>query len=425
MKQQKLKKFFASVLIFTVSFKAQGMSLKECFQAAKNKNETIGIQSENVRQAEETRKQAIGVILPTITGSYSYLWQKDVQTGFGTSISPSYQPLGKITATQPIFQGFREYSGLSQTKNVLRAQEQNLSASYKTLYQNLAQVYYTILSYQKDLTNLELEVRYYDERIAELSRFRAIGRAQEVDVLNVRSAKASLLASLEQIKGQLLSARQSFALLTGLAADTQLTETVKSLPEELPPIARFLSNAETRPDVRASSYSLKAAEDALWIAKEGHLPSVNLTYNRYLQRSGILSDVDWDAQIQISIPIFSGGITQSKVRQADSQREQAELTLSQTRRAADQEILSLHALAASDLRQIAHQKSAVKISEQAFKEEKRQYRLGLVTNLEVLQALTSFIEATRNLDKSQYDFKMNYERLRAASSNDFDQELGL
>jgi outer membrane protein len=46
--------------------------------------------------------------------------------------------------------------------------------------------------------------------------------------------------------------------------------------------------------------------------------------------------------------------------------------------------------------------------------QQRDYRFGLVTNLDVLQALTAYQENLRALDRARYTAKLNYLRLEAA-----------
>lgn len=401
---------------------ARPLTLTEAFAEAKKRNETVGLQAEVVKQSEETRRQAIGSILPTVTATYQYTWQKDVKTPTQGSLSPPYNPLGYVTVTQPLFHGFREYSGLQQTRSALRQQETLLENTAVQLFQSLSQTYYSILSLEKDLQNLGDEIKYFNERIAELERFRNIGRAQPTDVLTVQTDRSSLLTKIEQMKGQRLSLRQTLAYQTGLDPDTPLDSNIEPLPVTLQPLAVYLDRVRKRPDVRAGEQAVAASGEAVWVAREGHLPAVDLTYNRYFERAGFLAQVDWDAKLIVSMPLFAGGVTQSKVRQAESVREQERLRLSQSERIALQEIRATYDLVASDLRQIAQAKETVKISEKTFQQRKRDYRLGLVTNLDVLKSLTDFIEAQRTLDTGRFTLKADMAHLRAATAFDLERE---
>ena len=405
---------------WSLSSLARPMTFAESFAEAKKRNESVGIQGEVVRQYDEQRRQAIGSVLPTITATYQYTWQKDVKTPTQGSLSPPYNPLGYLTLTQPLFHGFKEYSGLQQTRSALRQQETLLESTALQLYQDLSVTFYSILSMERDLENLNDELKYYNERIAELERFRNIGRAQPTDVLTVQTDRSSLLTNIEQIRGQLLSKRQIFQYQTGLDADTALDSNIEPLPTSLQPVEFYVDRLKKRPDVRAGEHAVASTNDAVWVAREAHLPAVDLTYNRYFERVGFLAQVDWDARLVVSMPIFAGGTTQSKVREAEAKREQERLKLSLSERSARQEIRATYELVASDLRQIAQAKETVKISEKTFLQRKRDYRLGLVTNLDVLKSLTDYVEARRKLDTGRFTLKADMAHLKAATALDLE-----
>ena len=82
--------------------------LDDCFQASIRRSEAIANQDELILQAEEKYKQAIGSILPNISGVGTYYQQQNPNNALGTSISPGNQTTAKLTGTQYLFQGLRE-----------------------------------------------------------------------------------------------------------------------------------------------------------------------------------------------------------------------------------------------------------------------------------------------------------------------------
>ena len=59
---------------------------------------------------------------------------------------------------------------------------------------------------------------------------------------------------------------------------------------------------------------------------------------------------------------------------------------------------------------------ATDATQKNYEAQRRDYRLGLVTNLDALQALTAFQENQRALDRARYAAKLNHLRLQAASA---------
>ena len=177
----------------------------------------------------------------------------------------------------------------------------------------------------------------------------------------------------------------------------------------------YLARLDVRPDLKAAQRRVAAAQENVAVARGAHLPSLDLNANRYLERTGNLKDVTWDVQIALTVPIYSGNLLQSKVNEAVSQRTQAELSLSQIKRQAEQEIRSLYQSLVFDQTQLEALEKATEAAKKNYAAQQREYRLGLVTNLDVLQALTAFQENLRALDRARYTAKFDYIKLQAAT----------
>jgi outer membrane protein len=407
MKQRTLSLFF-----FTPAL-AFAMNLKQVFQEAIIRNENVPIQIEAVVQADENVKQAWGNIVPQITGSTQWMWQQQY-TGANGALSPSYNPYTKLTASQPLFQGYRDWFGLSQTKKV-RGQQESLKDNVElTIYKSIISSYYSVLYLEKDIVNLKEQIHYINDEIKLLQEWKRIGRAQTTDVLTAQSSLATQEVLVEQDISQLKAGRDAFALTTGLPPDTPLDDDAQNFMPSLEPLEAYLDHIKQRPDVKANQNAVMAAQDNISVQKANHVPSVALTADRYFQRAGVQENVNWDASIVLTVPIFAGGVTQSKVRQAYSQSRQADLALSLAERTAQQEVRQYYDTVASDIKQLALNNQNVKVNEANYKEEEHYLRLGLVPYLNVITALTNYIAAKRTLDQNIFNLKGDYAHLVAA-----------
>ncbi len=233
--------------------------------------------------------------------------------------------------------------------------------------------------------------------------------------LNVQSAISTLRAQREQLQGQLSVARETFVFLSGLDSRSTLRDN-EIMPASLEPVDEYLARVELRPDVQAGKKRLAAGQENIAVARGAHLPTLDLNGNYYLDRPGNLKDITWDVQLALNVPIFAGGSLQSKVREAQSQRAQAELGLEQLRRQAQQEIRTLHQSVLFDRAQLEALEKATEIAEKNYAAQTRDYRLGLVTNLDVIQALTAYLENQRAADRVRYTMKLDYLKLQAATA---------
>jgi len=391
---------------------AGALTLDDYFAQALTRSEVVATQSELIRQAEERYRQANAALLPTLNGIASYTWLDKGATD--TVSNPTRQPHARLTATQPLFRGFREFASLRQTQALVDAQSDDYRNARAQLFKDVAQNFYDVLTLEQELRNLDEQIDQYRQREKELSDRVRIGRSRPGETLTVQSTISTLRAQIEQRKAELNAAREVLAFLSGLPASTPLRDT-EVMPADPGALDAYLARVELRPDLKAAQQRLAAAQENISVARGAHLPSLDLNANRYLERAGSLENVDWDVQLALTVPLYAGGSVQSRVREAQSQSTQAELSVSQVQRQAEQEIRSLHQSVVLDRSQLAALEMATDAARKNYQAQQRDYRLGLVTNLDVLQALTVFQENQRALDRARYTAKLNYLRLQAAA----------
>ncbi len=374
----------------------------------------MATQQELILQAEETYHRAWGAILPTINSSYSYLHQN--APGFtrsgNTATSAGQQTLA-VSADQPLFRGFSDFAAVHAAKDFIKSQEQARQWAGMQLYSDVAGAFYTRLAVQKDLNVLDNELDLYQQRIKELQDRLAIGRSRPTEVLTIQSAQAILRAQAEQVFGQLDVAKEVLAFLTGLDADIPLDDT-DGVPLSIGTLDAYESQVNARPDIMAAQKNVDASKSNVSVARGAYLPSVDLISNYYAQRPDQETKANWDVEIAVTLPIFTGGITSSKVKTAESQKRQSEIQLSQVQRLALEDIRSLRHNLKADLAQLSALQEAFNVSEENYKANVKDYELNLVTNLDVLQALTSYQDTQRSLEKIRYQAKIDYNQLEAS-----------
>ena len=426
------RNFFFLVLSILTSpaFAAiESRSLEDCYAASLARSETIGTQEQILLQSKETQNQSLGAVLPTITGTASYLRQGLPSGGsVASGIFPDEQPLIKLTFTQPLFQGFAEYAALRQTKILTAAQKEAQKFAMMQLYTSIAQVFFTVLSMEKDLKNIKEEIKFYEERVTELKERVRIGQNQLSDVLTVQVSMAGLQAQIQQDQATLWSARENLAYLTGFPSETLLNPTEAYPHFPLPALEDFLASQSDRPDVKGAELQTGAAIEQIGVARASHLPTANLMANYYLVRApGFSQTIKWDVTAALTLPIFSGGIAQSKIRAATAAHRVSDLSYSQIHRQADLQIRNYYRMITADHAQVIALKDATALAEKNYNEQKRVNRLGLNTNIDVLTALATFQEDNRLLDKQKFAVHLDYVNLQISSLKRkiFNEESGI
>ena len=392
---------------------AAALTLDDYYAAALKRSEVVATQSELIRQAEERYRQAGASRLPTVDAIATRTRLDDGATD--ATANPTRQRNSRLSATQPLFRGFREFATVRQTQALLGAQGEDYRGARAQLFKDVAQNFYDVLTLEQDLANLDGQIRQHQQREKELDDRVRIGRSRVGEVLTVQATVGTLRAQVESRRAELAAAREAFAFLSGLPVATPLHDT-ETVPENPAALDEHLARLELRPDVKAARQRLTAAQENVAVARGAHLPSLDLVANRYLERTGSLRDVEWDVQLALTLPLYAGGGTQSRVREAASQGTQAELNASQVRRQAEQEIRALHQAVTLDRSQLDALEKATEAARKNYEAQRHDYRLGLVTNLDALQALTAFQENQRALDRARYAAKLNHLRLQAASA---------
>lgn len=404
--------FFASAPAFAVT-------LDEAYTAALNRLETLRQSKERVVQAEERVRQARGGILPNVALNASHMIQPKLNDPLVASFFPERQTTVSLGLTQPLFRGLREFAGLRMQKDLAAAQEENHRQATLNLYVDVATNVLSILSFEQDLVNLREQADLYGKRVGELRNRARTGESSASEVLTAQSTQASLQAEIRVVESQLRNARETFTYLTGLPRDAALTDpallgakkAALKRPED------WFGDVEKRPDLKEAKLRLQAAEEDVSFAKGAHWPSLDLLGNYYFQRpEGVTEDLHWDVTFRLTFPLFEGGATQSKVREAASRRLEAELQLASQRRVAEQEIRSYFESAEARLDQIEALENAADLADRNSQVMQRDYRRGLARNIDVQQALTELRVARRALDQARFSAQLDYLRLRLAAA---------
>jgi outer membrane protein len=403
----------ALALIQAGALPAQDLNLDQAFAAALKQSESLASQQELVLQAEERYKQAVGDVLPSATANALWFLEDGHALPKGPGQPSAQQTSYHLSADQPLFRGLREYAALRLAKGQIAYQDLARQWASLQLYSDTAQAYYLVLAQQKDLETLQKEVELYAKRVNDLKEFVRIGRSRPTDVLTVQAAQAVLVAQIESSKALLDSSRQMLAFLTGLPAETALADG-ESPTAASEPLQSYLALIPSRPDIQAAQKNIDLAQENVKIAWGQHLPTADLSANYYPERpAGSNQNVQWDAEIALSLPLFMGGSIAAQTRQAESQVRQAELALRQQSRMAEADMRTAFQDLGYDLSQARALDDAYQITSKNYEAEVDDYENGLVTNLDVLQALTSYQDTLRALDKARYAAKTDFARLQS------------
>ncbi len=390
-----------------------GITLAECFKKAVQVSETLAIDDETIRQLEAQYKQGVGAILPHLSWTKKQLYRDDPGGGSSsfdaqrTSQHESYFQL-----TQPLFHGFKEFRAIAAVKAMTMEARRQRQQAELDLLKDLATIYFTSFDLQEELGILKSQRGLTQERLDELERRVQLGKSRDSEVLSAQVDLASLDAQIEETNRSHANARQILQFLTEVKPEVPLLDT---LPETTSiTLEEALGQLSKRPSVLAAEDAQRAAQHRLAYAKGGYLPSLDLTGDYWTEREGSLSEVRWDAMFTLYVPIFEGLSTQGQVQEARSQAIATELAASRARRLGRQEIQNAHQDLRNSLSQVQFFERAVTLAERNYTVQQREYRLGLINNLEVLRTLTQLEDLRIKRQRARAVAKSNAVNLRVA-----------
>jgi outer membrane protein TolC len=272
----------------------------------------------------------------------------------------------------------------------------NVSSTYFKIQQldALAQVYAArIASLEAQLQRAEL--------------LRDTGKTGKLDALKIRTLLSAARHDRLQVENR---GREAWTLLY------QLTGVER--PAQLPTLERYVAAGAAgesldqlrqqallqRPELQIAERQIAVGQANEELARGEQRPSLSLV-SGLSERSG--SSVhfydDWGVGLQLSIPLFDGGVRRARVDDAVTARHQAALAAQEARLAVDKQVedsWNAHAEAASRLRVTAS--SVTEASEAlAIEELKMEQGVGLVTD--VLNAETALLGAQANRLQAQFD----------------------
>jgi len=137
------------------------------------------------------------------------------------------------------------------------------------------------------------------------------------------------------------------------------------------------------------------------------------------------SDAQTNSQlgITLTVPLFTGGATQSRVREAHAREDKADQDLEFARRSAAQSARQAYTGVDYGLAQVQALESAEISAKTQVDSTRLGYQVGMRTNLDILNANTQLFNTQRDLKKARYDFLVNGLKLKAASGSLADEDV--
>jgi len=442
-----------ALVLLALPLAAPAKDLIGVFEDALHNDPVIRQADANRLAARESKPQALAALLPQLNGTAGIT--RDHSSGFQSQIfevsntsNPSGPPQLVVTRTadqidntiqqwalnlrQNVF-SWSNWMALKAASHEVAQAEANYAAAEQQLILRVSQAYFAVLTaydtLQADQTSLAAISRQLDQAN---KRFE-VGLIAITDVEDAKAAHDSAASTVIAAKRTLATSEDQLQEITGQKYDS-LAKPGTDMPLNNPEPAdedRWVNiSLEQNLTLISSRLAADIARENVRVAQGGHLPTLDLVAGRsynYTSSDQVFngtpfSNVDSkvnDRQIglQFTLPIYSGGFTQSKVRQAEYQWIAAKEGVVQSSRATERQARDAYLGVISGIARVQALRQAVESNRTALKATEAGYEVGTRTSVDVLNARRNLVQAETDFATARYDYIVSVLQLRLAAGN--------
>lgn len=332
--------------------------------------------------------------------------------------------------SQPLFRADRWFQ-LQAAEATDEQAALELSATEQNLILQSAETYFTVLRAQDNLASTKAEEAAFKRQLDQANERFDVGLSDKTDVLEAQAgfdtARANRIIALQQVEDAFQ------ALITLTNRDFAALEGIE---HSLPILAPTPNDAKAWVDTAAaqnlnllaSNYAVDAAEETLRQRKAGHAPTLDAvaSYQKGdndslgFSNSGTPPRFSGDVEqrsigLQLNIPLYSGGLTSSQVREAYQRVNQSEQLRESLRRQVVQNTRNLHRAINTDVETVQARKQSIISSQSALEATEIGYQVGTRNIVDVLDAQRQLYSSVRIYNNARYDYILNNLRLKQAA----------
>jgi len=352
----------------------------------------------DARIAHEDKKQSVAALLPSVNYNNSAIYTQ------GTGTDDQVKFIANNAVHEFISQGnVHEALDLASIAEARRTAALSAVAKARAeiasrgLVVTVVQSYFGVAAAEKKLIVAQKADDEGDRFLKLTNDLEKGGEVAHADVIKAELQMNDRRRQLQEAKLTLLNARLDLAVLIfpnfndsyELADNLHAPVTLGSA-EEIEARA-----ARDNPDIRAALETVNATSHGVSAARAGYLPGLDFDYfygidaTHFATRTNGISNLGSSAVATVNIPVWNWGTTQSKIKQAEFQRDQAKRELSLAQRKLLAELKSLYAEAQTAADELSNLQRSAELGTESLRLTTLRYKNGESTVLEVVDAQTT------------------------------------
>jgi outer membrane protein len=466
-----MKRLLIVIALCVTAIQAPGADLMAVYQRALQNDPQLREAEATRLAALEAKPQALSALLPQLTGNGLISKERDTGTqntteavglppcgpgvpppcsssGTPTTIFESFPFNGKVDTTthrytvdlkQNLF-SWGNWEALKRADSQVAQAEADYQAAQQDLMERVAQRYFDVLGAQDDLEAQQVALTSVTRQLDQAEARYKIGLIAVTDVEEARASHDSTAAAVIAAKRALASTLELLREIIGDPFDS-LARPLEPFEMTNPdPVSedRWVDMAlKQNLSLVSSRLAADIARENVSVARGGHGPSLDLVGSAgKLNTNGVDTFTDGSAAggttldqnqksigLQLTFPIYSGGLVSSQVRQAVYQHRAAKERLERVARQTEHDARDSYLGVLSEISRVKALRRAVESNMTALRATESGYEAGTRTAVDVLQSRQQWVQAQTDYSRSRYDYMINVIKLQQAAGILSEQSL--
>ena len=410
--------------------------LLQTYREARSNDAVYASARAALQAGREKLPQGAALLLPSVNATGNTIYNDNQILFRNATPGPFLRKFNSngwtVTLSQPLvrMQNWEQYQ---QAGFQVAQAEASFGQTSQDLIVRVAQAYFDVLASQDSLAFIQAQKTAISEQLAQAKRNFEVGTATITDTHEAQ-ARFDLATSQEIAAQNDLEFKQRVVQqLIGKFPDgfAPLKASAQLNPPQPNAMEPWVDSAEKQNfTVRIQEAGVEIATREVRRNKAGHLPTLDLvgTYGETGASSNILNGTGSDTRgatvgLQLSVPLYGGGGTTSRVREAVANLEKSRQDLENARRSAALSSRQSYLGVTNGMAQVRALEQALISSQSALDSNKLGYEVGVRINIDVLNAQQQLFSTKRDLSRARYDTLLNGLKLKAAAGALSEEDL--
>ena len=404
---------------------SQAENLLQVYQQAKSTNPDLRSSAATRDAAFEKINQARSPLLPQLGLGADYTYNKGYRDSKDVN---SNAKSASLQLTQTLFD-MSKWRALTLQEKQAGIEDVTYQTAQQNLMLNTATAYFNVLRAIDSLSYINAQKQAIYRQLDQTTQRFNVGLVAITDVQNARSQYDSVLANEVLARNTLDNALESLRQITGNFYPQLAGLNIERFSTQKPEaVNNLLKEAENRNlNLLSARLSQDLAREQIRSAETGYMPTLDLTAStgvtdtRYsgsrTNNSNSFNDSDAGQHrvgINFPLPLYSGGATNSQVKQAQHSYVSSSELLESAHRSVIQTVRSSFNNISASISSINAYKQAEVSAQSSLDAMEAGYQVGTRTIVDVLNATTTLYNAKQQLSSARYDYLINQLNIKSA-----------